>query len=130
MAPDCDVKRVICVIFDGANESEAFFSVAHTPNLHDFRNHGLLVHALSVLPSNSRCVRHAAFTGCCPSVSGIALPSDPTAAREVATATENVFDVAADYGLGTAVGVSGQLSVRSYGLGGCGYCWSRWSGLV
>jgi len=86
-------SRVVCVLFDAANEDATFSTEVHMPTLHALRKEGLFVHSKTVVPSNSLCARHAAFSGSYPSVSGI-LSQDPA---------ETVFDVASEYGYTTII---------------------------
>ncbi len=86
-------SRVICVLFDAANRDVTFSSKTKTSTLKSLRREGIFVYSKTVLPSNSLCARHAAFSGSYPSVSGI-LSGKPT---------ENIFDVALNYGFPTIV---------------------------
>jgi predicted AlkP superfamily pyrophosphatase or phosphodiesterase len=103
-----EVSRVFCVLFDGANKDVTFGSSIKMPALRSFVKNGLFVHSNTVLPSNSECARHAAFSGSYPSVSGI-LTNNPT---------ETVFDVAALKGYTTIV--SGGWEGDSYSINNSG----------
>ena len=99
-----EYSRVFCVLFDGANDDITFSPGIQMPVLHSFVKDGLFVHAKTVLPSDSQCARHAAFSGSYPSVSGI-LTNNPA---------ETVFDVAQEYDYKTIV--SGGWEGDSYSI--------------
>ena len=98
------VTRVICVLIDAANTNIFSNPEIKVPTLNTLRKDGLFVHSKTVLPSESRSARHAAFSGSYPSISGI-LSNNPS---------ETVFDVAHEYGFKTII--SGGWEGDAYSL--------------
>jgi predicted AlkP superfamily pyrophosphatase or phosphodiesterase len=98
------VARVICVLIDAANTNIFSNPEIKVPTLNALRKDGLFVHSKTVLPSDSRSARHAAFSGSYPSISGI-LSNNPS---------ETVFDVAYEYGFKTII--SGGWEGDAYSL--------------